>query len=545
MRNRISVLCWIAAAAFLLIVGQAGLGNAWAADCTLQRIAELPLEDNEAGSPIVSVLIDGRPKDVLLDTGGFWSLIDPSQVGDWRKRVGPIEGRLGLSAIRLMSIVRVPSVQIGPLKLPDPDFFVTPDGYLKIDATLGANILSNFDVEVDPVGKTVSLFSQDHCDGQVIHWRHSDLAVVPFRRIPVQQRITIPITLDGHEIRALIDTGSTQTTLSLRAAERLFGLKPDSPGVQESGRAMTKDGGGQPLYRYQFKSLEMDGITFKNPWLNLASIDGGEEDLILGMHQLRGLHLYFAYKERKLYATSAAGDIAARKAQDDAMAAASLPEGPGPLDEVNAQDLLKSAQAAIGQHDYATAKVDLDRALKLDPGYSDAYLLRAAVDAAKGDRDGARRDLAEALRTDPKSSGAYLVRSHLFEQIADYGHAYDDADHAVKLSPKSPAALNARCWIGAIRGQLAAALSDCDAALALDPHQGHILDSRAFVHLKAGQFDEAIKDYDAALDRQPRDASSLYGRGLAKRETGDRAGGDVDIAAAKQVDSAIESHFGK
>jgi hypothetical protein len=40
-------------------------------------------------------------------------------------------------------------------------------------------------------------------------------------------------------------------------------------------------------------------------------------------------------------------------------------------------------------------------------------------------------------------------------------------------------------------------------------------------------------------------ASSLYGRGLAKQEKGDKPGGDADIAAAQKIDKDIAQHFGK
>src|SRR6185503_15331452 len=65
-------------------------------------------------------------------------------------------------------------------------------------------------------------------------------------------------------------------------------------------------------YGYQFKSLTMGDIGFANPRIVLTPSSGGA-DMILGMHHLHGLHLYFAYGQHKLYVTSARGDIAAQK----------------------------------------------------------------------------------------------------------------------------------------------------------------------------------------------------------------------------------------
>ena len=60
---------------------------------------------------------------------------------------------------------------------------------------------------------------------------------------------------------------------------------------------------------------------------------------------------------------------------------------------------------------------------------------------------------------------------------------------------------------------------------------------------KGGSFKDAVIDYDTALGINPNQASSLYGRGLAKRRNGDSAGGDRDIDPAKDIQSDIVDEF--
>jgi Flp pilus assembly protein TadD len=69
----------------------------------------------------------------------------------------------------------------------------------------------------------------------------------------------------------------------------------------------------------------------------------------------------------------------------------------------------------------------------------------------------------------------------------------------------------------------------------LKPDVGYVLNSRALVQFKLGVFDKAIADYTAAIAQDAKDADSLYGRGVAKQKSGDKAGGDADIAAAKAL----------
>ena len=55
--------------------------------------------------------------------------------------------------------------------------------------------------------------------------------------------------------------------------------------------------------------------------------------------------------------------------------------------------------------------------------------------------------------------------------------------------------------------------------------------------------DKAISDYDAALKTNPKLAGPLYGRGLAKIRKGEVAGGNVDTAAAKEINPRIGDTF--
>jgi len=279
-------------------------GTAHAQGCELSRLTELPLEGNEIGSPVVKILVDDQPRRMLLDTGGFWSLLDPAVAGAYRAEKAPITGYLGLKGILLDKIVHVPSLQIGIAKFHSSEFYLAPSEYVGVDGTLGANWLQAFDVEIDPVKNTVSMFAKNRCDGSIIYWPHQDSAELPIEMESRTKRITIPLELNGHEIQALIDTGAPETILSLRAASRLFDLTPESPGMQVMSSRTNRYGTTEAAYRFQFKSLTMGDIGFANPWVMVAPMSVEGPDMILGMHHLHGLHLYFAYGEHKLYAST-------------------------------------------------------------------------------------------------------------------------------------------------------------------------------------------------------------------------------------------------
>ena len=59
-----------------------------------------------------------------------------------------------------------------------------------------------------------------------------------------------------------------------------------------------------------------------------------------------------------------------------------------------------------------------------------------------------------------------------------------------------------------------------------------VYDDRGSAWLRKGDAARALADFEAALKISPRRASSLYGRGLARRAGGDVKGADADIADA-------------
>jgi Tfp pilus assembly protein PilF/predicted aspartyl protease len=540
-------------------------GLAFADSCALKQYLETPMLPDSNYSPIISIGIDGQQRKFLLDTGGFWSLISPNVITAYKPATAPISGRLGLQGLPLDKSVKIHDLQIGNTIFHGVDFFVAPPSYGLDDGTLGANWLQMFDVEIDPVKNTASFFSHDHCEGQVIYWPHQDEAVIPFESDRIQNQITLSLTLAGKEVSAMLDTGASESFLSLRAAKHLFDLTPDSPGMVPVGSSTDQRGHEHHVYRYQFTSLEMGDITFKNPWIVIVDREGDGPDMVLGMHQLHGLHLFFAYKERKLYITSAHGDIAARTAAGEQLA------GPGaavsdPLSRVNARNLREEALDALKKNDGDTALRKIEAAIATDPGYSDGYLTRAEIHAMKGERDPATKDFDRALGSDPGNLDVYVERARMewgagdkARALADVGQALQrdptyirgyearaefevsvderdkalaDAGEIIRIAPAELKSYEFRAQIYAKAGDYAHAYDDETAAWKLNRKSSAVLNNRCWIGAILGRLDDALDDCDAALDIAPHSPGILDSRAFVRFKRGqlDRALGDYDAA---------------
>ena len=279
-----------------------------AEDCSLKMFTSIDTVAAASGGMLVPVTLAGARKKLLLDTGGYYSEISP-QVADelalYRRNIGLVQ--YDATGHGVHEVVTVSDFTLGNLKSRSMPFAVGASS-LGSDGALAPDILKAYDVELDFPHNKLSLISPDHCNGQVVHWPATAVAAVPMRVTPANH-IVFSAELDGHAVRAMLDTSATRTALSVKAAGDIFGLYT----------AATS---------HRFKTLSIDGIGVNNPDIALQAditryatptkgdtsvrlISGDarsdEPDLLIGMSTLKHLHVYIAYKEQMLYITAGEG----------------------------------------------------------------------------------------------------------------------------------------------------------------------------------------------------------------------------------------------
>jgi tetratricopeptide (TPR) repeat protein len=79
---------------------------------------------------------------------------------------------------------------------------------------------------------------------------------------------------------------------------------------------------------------------------------------------------------------------------------------------------------------------DFDAALVLDPGFAEAWYLRAQAHAQAGDAAAAARDLQEALRLEPRHWPSLISLSTLQEERGDAAAALRSLEAALAITPK-------------------------------------------------------------------------------------------------------------
>ena len=131
--------------------------------------------------------------------------------------------------------------------------------------------------------------------------------------------------LDGRLFTANIDTGLDVSTINSEAAQRYFDVSFDNrpSGASEARQDQPAQAGTENITvtarreQHHFRTLTFGGVEVINPLFVLKPGPSGAHrvgaanspDITIGMNVLRKLHLYFAFGERLLYVSAAAGPV--------------------------------------------------------------------------------------------------------------------------------------------------------------------------------------------------------------------------------------------
>jgi len=337
-------------AALIALLGWHGVAQA--ATCSLPQLADSVDLKPIAGTDLmtVPVQINGAPKEFLLDIGTNPTEISQAAVTDLGlpenvKRTESIEGMSrsltngSLGNVSVYDVrdksgaggaqtrVRIAAFTLGGATGKSLQFLVANDAdmgkaaFEPYDGLLTGDFFKQYDVELDFRGKQLNFLTPTRCTdpNQVVFWSHSAVAVIPITIM--DGKISVPVSVQGHQVNAVIDTSSPRTVMRRDVAELVVGLKADTPDM--APQSDLKDGKGQPVYGHTFSQISFaGGVTASNvPALILTNsmthqITGGAvlgswarssdaplPELTLGMDVLHQLHLYVVYGQKNLYVT--------------------------------------------------------------------------------------------------------------------------------------------------------------------------------------------------------------------------------------------------
>jgi tetratricopeptide (TPR) repeat protein len=182
-----------------------------------------------------------------------------------------------------------------------------------------------------------------------------------------------------------------------------------------------------------------------------------------------------------------------------------------------------------GQYDQAIS--ELNKAIEMNPKFAEAYLNRGIVYAqAKGEYDQAISDFSKAIEIDPGDADAHLNRGLAYTiSKGQYDQAFADFNRAIGIDPKLPMAYRNRGLAYRVKGQHDQAVVDFNKAIEINPKDSIAYINRGLVYQGKGQYDQAISDFNKAIEINPMDAEAYKNRGfvyMVKLENREKACSD-------------------
>lgn len=173
--------------------------------------------------------------------------------------------------------------------------------------------------------------------------------------------------------------------------------------------------------------------------------------------------------------------------------------------------------------DYLEALQDGDLAIRLNPGFADAYFRRGLTYAELGDLELAMLDYSHTIDINPQHINAYIQRSWIYFRQKEYQLAKADC--------QSVKAFDKYCFwssymlgiIDSLSGLKHAAIASFTQAIEIFPHYVSARYHRGIIYHELGDISNAMADFDRAQSIQSqglerlieRDETGFYAEGLA------------------------------
>ncbi|MDG6095547.1 aspartyl protease family protein [Acetobacter sp. AN02] len=270
--------------------------------CEAHLIGEAPLR-NDFGFLSVPVRPGGPAVSMVADTGSEGSLISPAVVRELnfppdphiRTMVSGTGGVAGVVPNVIVPDLEIGTLRTGPVSVPVGDLPSRPEIHPPVRGLLGADILLRHDVSFDPEERMIRFW----------HVPEGCAAFVPpgrWERIPAEfsgHRVVIPVRVDGHVIRALVDSGARSRILSVVAAEAL-GVTQERLARDPGGITSGIDGREKSYHWHRFSSLSVGSEVEKAPVLTVAPL-AEDFGILLGADWFAVHHVWISRRAGALF----------------------------------------------------------------------------------------------------------------------------------------------------------------------------------------------------------------------------------------------------
>ncbi len=269
--------------------------------CVMRTVAEMPVL-NDHGVPIIRATINDTPVAFMVDTGARTSIVFESAAEKLGLPASDAPAQLlnGVGGSVFARAVTIRSLSLGTAAISRFDLLSVPGlsnavvKGLPLVGLFGGDFLVNYDVAFDLPAHTVSLFEGRHCSSDLRPWPGESYRL-PFD-LEHDTAITLSIGVDGHPVRAMLDSGAERTTLDSEAG-RVGGAVRASMAGDRVSFTRGIDGNLVESHIHRFDSLDIGPEHFAPAFLSVGDIQSGA---LLGADFFRARRIWISYAHETL-----------------------------------------------------------------------------------------------------------------------------------------------------------------------------------------------------------------------------------------------------
>jgi predicted aspartyl protease len=272
--------------------------------CSIEKAAEVELRI-ERGFVVAPAMIEDSAVTLLIDTGSEGSLVTPGAVTTLHLQRDSHNSTTirGVGGNITTQNARLQSFGIGGMAMMDQSTAVGPVGpargvALQASGLLGADWLSDFDVDFDLPHRVMTLYRVHDCSGDYVPWPGPHSAI-PARRFG-RGLMLLPLMLDGQPVTALLDSGADASVVSETVAARA-GADAAAMAHDPVGHTTGVDGNPHQLHRHRFADLQVGAEHFHDVTIAVSELRNAPADMLLGLDWLRSHRVWIAYDSRRVF----------------------------------------------------------------------------------------------------------------------------------------------------------------------------------------------------------------------------------------------------
>jgi tetratricopeptide (TPR) repeat protein len=232
---------------------------------------------------------------------------------------------------------------------------------------------------------------------------------------------------------------------------------------------------------------------------------------------------------------------------------------------LNASKVFALAEAAYNEGQYQKAIDYLDQCLLEDPGYSEAYFMRAGAREQLKNYEGALTDYSIFLEQKPDNPEALFSRAIIRYQLKKYEQAREDFTRLTQLPPgetqtiyfnksasvrgvnqvmttqsmNAPVIYNYLGMIDLRLKNFKTALAWLDSAILLDAREADYLVNRGLAYENLGDSSAALRDFQKALTINPQHTHALHNLAILNRTKEKKEPAQDPLELAIESDSSM------